>query len=255
MLWGCSVEPSAISDKMAADLKKYDLITARESITYETLKALNVNTVLVPDPAFTLEKTAGKLPDGFCEGRMIGINISPLIQSKESKQGMAFANYEYLIRWILAHTDYGVALIPHVVWDYNDDRIPLQKLLEEFADTGRVCLAEDQNCMQLKDVISKCAFFIGARTHATIAAYSTQVPTLVVGYSVKARGIAKDIFGTEENFVLPVQNLENQEDLCRAFQWMLANEHKIREKLAVVMPEYIRNAWELKNLIRWENHR
>ena len=49
--------------------------------------------------------------------------------------------------------------------------------------------------------------FIGARTHATIAAYSSCVPTLVVGYSIKARGIAKDLFGTDEGYVLPVQAL------------------------------------------------
>ena len=55
--------------------------------------------------------------------------------------------------------------------------------------------------------------FIGARTHSTIAAYSSGVPTLVVGYSVKAKGIAKDLFGTEENYVLPVQALKEENNL------------------------------------------
>ena len=41
-------------------------------------------------------------------------------------------------------------------------------------------------------------------------AYSSCVPTLVVGYSVKARGIARDIFGTEDRYVLPVQSLQTQ---------------------------------------------
>lgn len=60
--------------------------------------------------------------------------------------------------------------------------------------------------------------FIGARTHATIAAYSSLVPTLVVGYSVKARGIARDLFGTEKNYVLPVQLLRKEEDLTGGLQ-------------------------------------
>ena len=66
-------------------------------------------------------------------------------------------------------------------------------------------MINDKNCMEIKGIISKCRFFIGARTHSTIAAYSTCVPTLAVGYSIKARGIARDIFGTEDNYVVPVQ--------------------------------------------------
>lgn len=65
--------------------------------------------------------------------------------------------------------------------------------------------------------------FIGARTHATIAAYSSCVPTLVVGYSIKARGIAKDLFGTDEGYVLPVQALAKKEDLVNAFDWLYQN--------------------------------
>ena len=84
--------------------------------------------------------------------------------------------------------------------------------------------------------------FIGARTHATIAAYSTCVPTLVVGYSVKAKGIAKDLFGTYENYVIPVQTLENKEDLINAFKWLNNNKEEIKKHLTDVMPEYIKRA-------------
>ena len=80
--------------------------------------------------------------------------------------------------------------------------------------------------------------FIGARTHATIAAYSTCVPTLVAGYSVKASGIAKDIFGTDQNYVLPVQAFVGKKDLTEAFLWMSDHEQYIREYLKNKMPEY-----------------
>lgn len=78
-------------------------------------------------------------------------------------------------------------------------------------------MIEDCNCMQLKGYISRCRFFIGARTHATIAAYSTFVPTLVLGYSIKSRGIATDLFGSDENYVISIQDLLNEEDLYQAF--------------------------------------
>ena len=249
ILWGASVEPEDISDKMAEDLKGYDLIVARESITYQILVELNKNTVLYPDPAFTLEREQGYMPKGLNDRPFIGINISPLIQSKEVKEGITERNYEFLIKGILDGTDYNIALIPHVVWNQNDDRVPLNKLYCKFKDTGRVFLVEDQNCMQLKDVISQCEFFVGARTHATIAAYSTCVPTLVVGYSVKARGIAKDIFGTDENYVISVQNLKKDMDLWQAFQWIQTNADGIREHLKRKMPEYIKCAKSAEKLL------
>ena len=98
--------------------------------------------------------------------------------------------------------------------------------------------------MELKGYIAACRFFVGARTHATIAAYSTGVPTLVVGYSVKARGIAKDLFETEEHYVLPVQSLKRSDDLKKEFLWLMENETQIREQLESVMPDYKKRAAE-----------
>ncbi|MBQ8049666.1 MAG: polysaccharide pyruvyl transferase family protein [Oscillospiraceae bacterium] len=240
VLWGCSVEPDMIDREMRKDLSRYDLITARESITYEALKRLNPNTILVPDPAFTLSCGRGRRPDGSGMRGYIGINVSPLVQELEQSNNITIENYRSLISHILDQTDRDVMLIPHVVWEGNDDRIPLGRLYEEFKDTGRIFLVEDQNCMQLKDIISGCEFFVGARTHATIAAYSTCVPTLVVGYSVKARGIARDLFGSEEGYVLPVQQLKEKEDLTNAFKSLYSRKDEIRKHLTDMMPGYIR---------------
>ncbi len=125
-----------------------------------------------------------------------------------------------------------VALIPHVVWERSNDRTPLDKLYEKFKDTGRVQRIPDLPAEQLKGIIANCRFFIGARTHATIAAYSTIIPTLVVGYSVKARGIARDLFGTEQQYVLPVQELKEPSQLLAAWHFLQANEDEIRCQLA-----------------------
>lgn len=133
----------------------------------------------------------------FVEKNTVGINVSPLIIEREGCNGMTMQNYEMLIEHILATSDMSVALIPHVVWSHNDDRKPLLLLYNKFRDTGRIYLQEDCNACELKSVISRCRFMVVARTHASIAAYSTGVPTLVVGYSVKAHGIAKDLFGTD----------------------------------------------------------
>ena len=83
-------------------------------------------------------------------------------------------------------------------------------------------------------------FFIGARTHATIAAYSTLIPTMVLGYSVKSRGIAKDIFG-EEKLVLNLKDISDSSKLIEKFQEMVLDEQELKkcqEKQQFLFPKY-----------------
>ncbi len=246
VFWGCSVDPEAINNEMLEDLKKYSLIIARESITYLAFIENGLtNVVLLPDPAFTLDTKLAELPNGFVAGNTIGINVSPLIMRSERSEGIVFKSYTKLIQRIIATTDSQIALIPHVLWDHDNDMVPLYRLYDMFKSTGRVILIGDTyNCMELKGFISQCKLFIGARTHATIAAYSTFVPTLVIGYSVKARGIAKDIFGSEDKFILPVQKLEQEDQLINAYNSLVAQEDEIRKHLEDFMPNYISNAYK-----------
>ncbi len=245
VLLGCSIEPELLTGgaahgKLAEDMNLYDLIIARESVTYEALKQVvpEEKLRLIPDPAFTLGAKELPLPEGFAEGNTVGLNVSPMIQDSEAKAGITMKNYKALMNHIIQATDMQIALIPHVVWDRNDDRKPLRELYETFRDSKRVILIEDGSCEELKGYIARCRMFIGARTHATIAAYSSLVPTLVVGYSVKAKGIARDLFGSYENYVLPVQQLQEKEDLIGAFEWLRDYEGEIRKDLRRVMPEY-----------------
>lgn len=243
VLWGCSVEPDLLNDRVIReDIAGFDLITARESISYEALKKINKNTYLVSDPAFALDRIDLPLPAGWVNGNMIGINASPLIISSSSNGRLILEAYERLILKIFKSTDCAVALIPHVVWKQNDDREILKLLYDKFKDTGRILFLNDHNCMELKGFIARCRMFIGARTHATIAAYSNSVPTLVLGYSVKSRGIARDIFGTEEHYVIPVQNISDANALANGFIWLLENEKSVRDHLQRVIPQYITRA-------------
>ena len=104
--------------------------------------------------------------------------------------------------------------------------------------------------MELKGYIARCRMFIGARTHATIAAYSTCVPTLAVGYSIKARGIAKDIFGKEDGFVVSVQNLKSENDLTDAFRWLQVREGEIKLHLKNTIPEYSKKSFLAGDALR-----
>ena len=287
-------EQETQSNPILEDLSRYHLIIARESLTYVALcdafekrqeqsngnnnsnnnsnnnnnrNILNIRStsniqitpdfprvVQIPDPAFTLGYVRKKVPDGFWKGNTVGVNVSPLIQKSESVPGITMKCYEELIEWIIEHTDMQIALIPHVVWKNNDDRKPLSGLYEKYKSTERLVQITDGSCEELKGYISQCRFFVGARTHATIAAYSTCVPTLVVGYSVKAAGIAQDLFGSQEHYVLPVQSLKDPQDLVQGFQWLMEQEDSIREHLQKKIPDYqeqaLRTGEEINHL--WE---
>lgn len=253
ILWGCSIEETKDTE-MIKDLSRFDLIIARESLTYDFLnKVLENKIMLLPDPAFTLKPKA--VADDIIKVSYdtIGINISPMIMEYEKNENMAFKNYVRLIEYIIKKTQFNVLLIPHVTVETTDDRKPLKELYNMFCSSGRIQIVEDMNCSELKYLIGKCRFFIGARTHATIAAYSSCVPTLVVGYSVKARGIAKDLFGTIENYVLSVQQLDNENELVTAFQWLYSHEKEVKDHLNKIMPEYIARAYlagkEIRRLV------
>lgn len=246
ILWGCSIDPEALTQEVKDDLYGFDLITARESLTFEKLKSINPNTYLVADSAFLLESENLPLPNNFIEKNTVGINVSPLIMKYGTEDSLILENFERMIEYIIEETNMNICFIPHVVWSYNDDRIPCQYLYDKYKHTNRVCMIEDANCKQLKGYISRCRFIVAARTHASIAAYSTYVPTLVIGYSIKSKGIAKDLFGTYDNYVLPVQELKNIMDLKEKFQWLMQHEIDQVNQLKKIMPVYKQRAIEAK---------
>lgn len=250
VLWGCSIEPEVMRGDILSDLRDYTHIIVRESITFQALVGRGIRNVsLLPDPAFQLKRTDLPLPDGFVEGNTVGVNVSPLVIAHEQSSGIVLANYRKMIRRIIDTTDMQIALVPHVVWSHNDDREPLRILYKEFKETNRVVMIGDHNAEELKGFIARCRFMVVARTHASIAAYSEQVPTLVIGYSVKARGIARDLFGTEERYVLPVQALRHEDALAQAFCWIYDHEEGFKQLYKQVMPTYIARAREAGGLL------
>lgn len=254
ILWGASLEPALLERQdVREDMNRYSHIFAREAVSYEALVHAGIAKEKIhfyPDPAFCLEKQEQPLPKGFAPGNTVGINVSPLILERETVPGITLDNYRRLITEILEQSDMQVALIPHVVWETNDDRSILQPLYEEFRESGRVILLPDSDCMVLKGYIARLRFLVTARTHASIAAYSTGVPVLVAGYSVKARGIAEDLFGTDENFVVAVQALSRPEELAEAFWWMYEREALIRETLQQKIPDYVERAAQGGRLLK-----
>lgn len=241
ILWGASIEEKLITDEMQKDFEKFDRIYVRESISYNSLhdKGIN-NCYLCPDPAFILKpKKPERLQLGYYEHKKyIGINISPLVERREVEQGIIFENIKVIVTYVLENTEYDILLIPHVVTSDNNDYALLKKYARILNNT-RILLIDDMPCDELKYYISKCEFLIAARTHASIAAYSTCVPTLVVGYSVKSRGIAQDLFGNVDEYVISVDKIDNEKALFNKFVNLFQKRQEIKDELSNIIPAYV----------------
>ena len=241
ILWCCSVEKSSINKEIYKDLSSYSYIFAREQITLNNLIEAGIDErkiVRVCDPAFFLNTAKVDLPNGFVKGNTVGINVSEMVINEDNH--FVYSNVVSMVRYILDNTDMSVCFIPHVysIKNNTNDYPILKKLYEEF-ECERVSMVDRElNCEELKYIISNCRFFIGARTHSTIAAYSSEVPTLVLGYSVKSKGIATDLFGTYKDYVLPYGELTENNELLAAFVKIVENETVIRQRLADVLPNY-----------------
>lgn len=251
VLWGCSFGKENYTDEKYSTLKKINLITARESLTYDYLKNILrlKNVYLFPDPAFVLTPEEIELPTYFGKD-CVGINLSNFVNADVGFNTVFGKNILRLINYIVCETDYNIILIPHVFWNGQDDRVICGKVKEYFAGTGRVHLlcSEHLNYCQIRYVISKCRFFIGARTHSMISAYSMCVPSLALGYSIKSKGIAKDI-SMPDYTVLDYRNLKSETEITDRFRAIEQNEKEIRENLERTIPAYVHSAYGAKAVL------
>jgi polysaccharide pyruvyl transferase WcaK-like protein len=230
ILWSASVEPRALSPAMLEILNTYDEITVRESLSYGALKTagLRAKLSLTKDVAFALRPEPVELPEGFTQGGFIGINFGPLVIRRESPPGAVKRGFFDFALYLLTETSYNIALIPHVVMPMDNDYGALSELYSALPDEfrRRVRLIGDKHsAARYKYIISQCAALAASRTHACIAAYSSGVPCLAVGYSVKAAGIAADLEMGE--YVVKVSDAGFGDSLRTAFERML-NERGLR---------------------------
>ncbi len=253
VLWGASVGPfdkdPEFAPRMFDHLRSLSAIFVRETASLEYLRSNGVsdNVYLVADPAFVMkavEPTASKITFPLPEGA-IGINLSPLVARFRDTNNSTSALTEWLGSCIdlvksAATLNRPILLIPHVGSSNpdNDDFSFLQSLCNAVAPEVKVpvkVIPRGLGAAELKWIIARCEIFAGARTHATIAALSSGVPTLSISYSLKARGINQDIFGNLD-YCLPVSKLTNYIFLEKIKDMLIQNE-KIRTQLNNSIPD------------------
>lgn len=260
IIWGASVGPftaaPAIEARVAEQFQRLAFVVARERRTVSYLDSIGVreNVLLLPDPAFSLQAAPVTLPEEqerMLEHGAIGVNLSPLLARYRKGMDYWLQDAARWVQTLLDTSNRPVLLVPHVFEPDNDDQEFLYQLLRRIdAPSTRLSLLKARNlsCMQIKQVIGRLHAFVGARTHATIAAMSQGVPTLSIGYSMKALGINEEVFGSTD-WLVPHDALD-EVALSARYVAIEQNAPQIRASLLRRMTDYRITVQDMQAILR-----
>jgi polysaccharide pyruvyl transferase WcaK-like protein len=141
-----------------------------------------------------------------------------------------------IIAEVARRTERKVYLISHVTNPNSNDYTFMQRAVSLMAgEKDKITLIPPiYNAEQTKWIIGQMAVFAGARTHSTIAALSSGVPTLSFAYSIKAQGINKDLFDHTDYCLEPTKI--NTDSICGHISSMIDEASTIRRELKTRFP-------------------
>ena len=200
-------------------------IVNRESVSNELLGELGIGKTPVIDtacPAFLLEPAPAERGRAILAAEGIDVSRRPLIglsvcgynfpgRSWRVRDPDALRQWVPALRYLLDDLGATVFFVPHANYenpyisivepvhgyDYEIS-VNLCKLAgESYGDRLRV-IERIYTTEETKSVIGQCDFYVSGRMHAGVAALSQGVPTVLVAYGHKHRGIAR-LVGQEEN--------------------------------------------------------
>jgi len=263
-IWGASIGPFAEDSLFEAEIVRHlarlDHIFVRESVTLDYLHRLGLgNVTSMADPAIMMAPRAPENPawdvDAF-DGA-IGLNFSPFQARQLSGSGHAFwqtdadelsALAEFgaqVVTRLLRDQERPIMLVPHVtapeIW--NDDHALLRAIVRRLEPNEKervTVLPGSLTAPEVKWAIGRCSVFAGSRLHATIGAVSSGVPTLAFGYSQKARGVMRDLYGHDE-MCLPGESFDLV-NVTAAVTRLLAEADALRAIIAAKLPDWRESA-------------
>ena len=186
-----------IRDDASKVIKKCKEVFVRDQLSYNCVKEISGRLAkITTDVAFFLpfDKKDNALKDRI----VVGFNPSGLLwqggYNRSNQFGLKFDYKEYcmkVLESVSKDEHYEVILIPHAYSDdmssIDNDLTPIYALKEKYPKCKAVI--DKLDSMEIKTQINKCDVFIGARMHATIAAFSSGIPTIPVAYSRKFSGL------------------------------------------------------------------
>lgn len=192
----------AIRAEAVKAISNADIVMTRDKQSYDYTKQIapqQKNLKEYIDVAFFLPYTRQHFDKDFIH---VGLNISALLWHGGYTQNNQFGlkdDYQKTVREIISYflsmPNVKLHLIPHVVGSErhieNDYAVSFD-LQKEFNNPNLILSPLFLSPVDAKDYISGMDFFMGARMHSTIAAFSSGVPVVPMAYSRKFNGLFID---------------------------------------------------------------
>lgn len=166
----------------------------------------------------------------------LGINISETLCSKHDRHQFLLAQdyYSVMKRVILQLLADGftIHLIPHVantISSPHNEYYIQYKLWEEIQHPNLIPPPFFLSACDAKSYISSMDLFIGSRMHACIAAFSSNVPVLLLGYSRKFSGLFSGTL--DYPYLLDIAEDFSIESVMRVLHDMLQNLPEIKDSI------------------------
>ena len=192
-------EDESVKTKAIKSIEKADLCMARDkqSLDYVTKNVPRQKNVCeCIDVAFFLPYETISQDKNYTH---VGINISALLWNGGYTRNNQFGlNCDYqslvrqLIEYFLNQDNVKVHLIPHVVSaerSIENDYAVSYDLWREYNNPNLLLAPLALDPMEIKSYIAGMDFFMGARMHSTIGAFSAGVPVVPMAYSRKFNGL------------------------------------------------------------------
>jgi colanic acid/amylovoran biosynthesis protein len=253
-----SISPFKNDQQIESFLKiatKAKLITIREKATYQYL----VNDLKLPqdvvkltaDPAFLLSPIEKEKARAILNN--YGVPKEKTVVAIAPSQGICkFASLEEedkhllalkkVIQMITTEFNAEVIIVPHVqeINPMIDDRIIATELMRILDyDSNVHVISGDHTASEFKGLIGLCNLVIAERMHAAIAGLSSGVPTVAVGYSVKAEGIMADLNNIDDlkqGLLIPIEDFLDHTLALKSINFAWENRARIAQHIREELP-------------------
>ncbi len=178
----------------------------------------------------------------------VGLNISALLWNGGYTRNNQFdlkIDYQRVIKniinYFLSIPNVVLHLVPHVVLqerNIENDYEVCYDLWKEYHNSNVLLAPFALDPVEIKSYIAGLDFFMGARMHATIAAFSTGVPVVPMAYSRKFNGLFADTL--QYTYIVDMKSMSDDvilSSISEAFENKRELKATIEERLSGVVKE------------------
>lgn len=192
-----------IREKAINSINKCEFVLARDKQSFEYLQELHIpksKCSEIIDMAFYMPYIPSKINNGIVN---VGINVSGLLwqggYTKNNQFGL-HVNYQELIYKLIDYFSSKDKLCVHLVGHTiskninasENDYTTCIEIANKINKNNVIVAPFFETPIDAKNYICSLDFFMGARMHATIGAFSSNTPVVPMSYSRKFEGLFKD---------------------------------------------------------------